>query len=260
MKTISRLKQKRWIRVLVLLLVLILPPIPVIAGGWQPLARSPEGIFALLTILISYSMYIAFLGALANATGLSLRDWLEAQKPELNPHLSVVHPQSTPTPLPSLAPVRSVRQTLQKSPGDTEQAQIDLIKPIADAVERRYKFYYWERPFDPSDYMHPMAITQLYEAKIEAEFQLNAARKRIGQMEFEISNLRASKAFATSQLRGRSKRRWSTFALLLVATFSGGVGVNYITSDRNTVDGILFVAISIILQALVFSIRRTDDT
>ncbi len=82
MKNLSRLKENRWFRVLVLLLVLIVPPIPIIALGWQPLAGSPQGIFALATILGSYALFFGALGALANATGFSLRDWLEQGKPK----------------------------------------------------------------------------------------------------------------------------------------------------------------------------------
>ncbi len=97
MKTISRPSQEQSFRVLVLLLVLIVPPIPFIVLGWEPAVGSPQGFMALLTILASYVAYFAALGALANATGFSLRDWLEPRKPEHIPPASIAPSLSRPS-------------------------------------------------------------------------------------------------------------------------------------------------------------------
>ncbi|MBM3189537.1 MAG: tetratricopeptide repeat protein [Chloroflexi bacterium] len=66
----------RWLRILILVAVLILPPLPVLWLAWPHIGPS-EPSPAFLVILASYGGWLAALGAFAEFTGIPWREWFK---------------------------------------------------------------------------------------------------------------------------------------------------------------------------------------
>lgn len=68
-------------RLLILIAVLVLPPIPFLWWGW-PYVGSPQGFGAVLTILLSYGGWLGTVAAFVQITGIPWREWFQPPKSE----------------------------------------------------------------------------------------------------------------------------------------------------------------------------------
>ncbi len=89
------------LRILLLIALIALPPIPFLWVGWDNVG-SPQGFGAILTILISYGAWIGALGAIVQITGVAWSEWFTTAEPEplpVQPDLRFVLLRTQPTPI-----------------------------------------------------------------------------------------------------------------------------------------------------------------
>jgi hypothetical protein len=116
----------------------------------------------------------------------------------------------------------------------------------------RHKNYKWDKPFNPSDYSSPEAITILYENWLQSSSEVIELQEQVSKLQKDNATLDKEKAILTEKQDNQQKQKWMPFSLQLVSIITVGIGVNLVTSTPSVLYGWVFIAISIVLEIIAF--------
>lgn len=133
-----------------------------------------------------------------------------------------------------------------------------MTSGIEEIVRLRHKNYKWDRPFNPNDYLHPEAITILYENWLQSSGESSELQKQVKLLNRQVAELDKLNAVLSTEKDSHERHKWLPFLLQLVSVICMGIGVNVVTSAGNNYYGWIFIAIAIILEFIAFMSLKLD--